>query len=286
MTPVRPLVLLIAPLMMLGLASPSLSQTAKPAPAAAAEATDDLPAGAPRDDYEFVGWCAGALTGHMALYEQVQPTLKQISKRWNTEAADEVDYAAKQVAGRDLLQQFAEAMKAAERASNQAIAPRGARAIAQGRDKWAAIATVDENTRAYSWLNWGLPERCERVAGQLKSRATLMGAVLRDNSKSAVQASAVRAVGERPAEDPAARAAATPSAVIASAPQAAEPQVAAPQTIAPPPAVPNPAPARPAAGPTAKPAAKPAPKPAAKKPASAPTSTAAANGLRGSVRAD
>ena len=162
MTPVRPFALLIAPLMVLGLASPSLAQTAKPAPAAAAEA-DDLPAGAPRDDYEFVGWCAGALTGHMALYEQVQPTLKQISKRWNTEAADEVDYAAKQVAGRDLLQQFAEAMKAAERASNQAIAPRGARAIAQGRDKWAAIATVDENTRAYSWLNWGLPERCERV---------------------------------------------------------------------------------------------------------------------------
>jgi hypothetical protein len=266
MKPVRPLVLLIA----LSLAGPSLAQTATPA------AADDLPAGAPRDDYEFVGWCAGVLTGHMALYEQVQPTLKQISQRWGTEKTDEVDYAAKQVAGRDLLEQFAEAMKAAERASTQTIAPRGARAIALGRDKWAAIATVDENARAYSWLNWGLPERCERVAGQLKSRATLMGAVLRDNSDNAVQASAVRAVGERPPEDAAARSAAKPSAVIASAPEAVEPRI-----VAPTPALAAP---KPAAAAPAKPASKPAVKPAAK-PAAAP-STVAANGLRGSVRAD
>lgn len=285
MTPVRPLVLLIA----LSLASPSLAQTTKPVAvatkaSAAAEAKDDLPPGAPSDDYEFVGWCAGALTGHMALYEQVQPTLKQISKRWGTEAADEVDYAAKQVAGRDLLQQFAEAMKAAEQATTQTIAPRGARAIAQGRDKWAAIATVDANARAYSWLNWGLPERCERVAAQLKSRSALMGAVLRDNSKTAVQASAVRAVGERPAEDEAARAAARPSAVIAAAPEAEEPAVVA---VKPAEAKPAPKPASTSAKPAVKPASKPAPKPAAKKPASASAAeAAAANGLRGAARAD
>jgi hypothetical protein len=242
--------------------------------APAAEAADDLPPGAPRDDYEFVGWCAGALTGHMALYEQVQPTLKEISKRWGTEAQDKIDYAAKQVAGRDLLQQFAEAMKAAEHASNEAIASRGVRAIAQGRDKWAAINTVDEDARAYSWLNWGLPERCERVAGQLKSRATLMGAVLRDNSDHAVQASAVRSVGERPKEDAAARAAATPAAVLAAPTESAEPEIAPKATEPEPPA-------------KSEVKAKPAPKPAATKPAPPPvSSTAVANGLRGSVRAD
>lgn len=278
MTPVRPLALLIA----LSLAAPAMAQTAKPvavATAATAEAKDDLPAGAPRDDYEFVGWCAGALTGHMALYEQVQPTLKQISKRWDTEEADERDYAAKQVVGRDLLQQFAEAMKAAEHASTQTIAPRGARAITMGRDKWAAIATVDDNARAYSWLNWGLPERCERVAGQLKSRATLMGALLRNNSDSAVQASAVRAVGERPAEDPA-LVAASASATVTE--PAARPSVEPPAS--PPPAA-KPV-VTPAAKPATKPATTPAVKPAAPKPAAAPASTAAANGLRGAVKAD
>ena len=61
MKPVRPLVLLIA----LSLAGPSLAQTAKPA-VAATVAADDLPPGAPRDDYEFVGWCAGTLTGTQA----------------------------------------------------------------------------------------------------------------------------------------------------------------------------------------------------------------------------
>jgi hypothetical protein len=267
MTPVRPLVLLIA----LGLAAPALAQTAKPttvAVAAEGADADDLPPGAPRDDYEFVGWCAGALTGHMALYEQVQPTLKQISKRWGTEAADEKDYAAKQVVGRDLLEQFAEAMKAAERASTQTIAPRGQRAIAMGRDKWAAIATVDENARAYSWLNWGLPERCERVAAQLKTRATLMSAVLRDNSDAAVQASAVRAVGDRPAEDRSIVTASTSvtKPAIADAPEAAKPA-----------AKPTPKPAAAPAKPAAKPPAAPTPKPAA---------TAKTNGLRGSITAD
>jgi len=271
MTPVKSLALLIA----LGLASPALAQTTAPVAVATkpvAETTDDLPPGAPRDDYEFVGWCAGALTGHMALYEQVQPTLKQISKRWKTEEEDERNYAAKQVVGRDLLQQFAEAMKAAERASTSTIAPRGQRAIAQGRDKWAAIATVDENARAYSWLNWGLPERCERVAGQLKSRATLMGAILRDNSNNAVQASAVRAVGERPPEDRSIVTASTSVTTPAIAPEPEEPKAAP---------APKPAAATPEK-PAAAPAAKPAPKPVVKKPAS----TAAANGLRGSARAD
>lgn len=280
MTPVRPLVLLIA----LGLAAPALAQPAKPttvAVAAAADAADadDLPAGAPRDDYEFVGWCAGALTGHMALYEQVQPTLKQISKRWGTEATDEKDYAAKQVVGRDLLERFAEAMKAAERANAQtALAPRGQRAIAMGRDKWAAIATVDENARAYSWLNWGLPERCERVAAQLKTRATLMSAVLRDNSDSAVQASAVRAVGERPAED---RSIVTASTSVTTPAIADAPEPEAPKTAAAP--APKPAVAAPAK-PAASPAAKPATKPAA--PAPKPAATAASNGLRGSISTD
>jgi len=51
------------------------------APATAAPkptSEEPVPAGAPSDDYGFVNWCAGALTGHMALYQQVKPELDSL----------------------------------------------------------------------------------------------------------------------------------------------------------------------------------------------------------------
>lgn len=250
---------------------------ASPPPAAVSATQEEpYPADAPQDEYEFVGWCAGVLTGHMALYEQVEPTLLQISKRWNSEERDAETNAAKQKAGRDILSQFADAMRAAEGASAAAIAPNGLRAIAKGRAKWAAVEGVDANTRAYSWMNWGLPRRCEATAAKLKSRATLMGAALRDNSATAIQTSAVRVVDARPDEPtPAKPAAVAPETVPAPAPAPAQPSAAAVAAAAilaptaPPPVQSNAAPAR--AAPSA------APRPSPPRPAATPSQAA---GLR------
>ena len=236
-----------------------------PVPATgAAPQEEPYPADAPQDEYEFVAWCAGILTGHMALYDQVEPTLQQISKRWNSEERDAATNAAKQKAGRDILSQFADAMRAAEGASAAAIAPNGLRAIAKGRAKWAAVDGVDANTRAYSWMNWGLPGRCEATAAKLKSRSTLMGAALRDNSATAIQTSAVRVVDARPEDLVAVKpATAAPETVPAPAPAPAEPSAAAVAAAAilappaPPPVQSNAAPARAAPRPAPRPATTP-----------------------------
>jgi len=158
---------------------------AKPAPAstsatAATTASKDptadaaiVPRGAPVDDYEFVGWCSGILTGHMDLFRRVKPELDAISKRWGTLAEDEKDYVEQRAAGQKAQALFAHAMRAAEAASSREIKPRGQAAIASGLAMWSEIDTVDATNQAYSWLNWGLPARCEKVAGQLEARATL-----------------------------------------------------------------------------------------------------------------
>ena len=47
----------------------------------APDPTDDadvIPKGAPSDDYEFVAWCAGILSGHMELFGRVKPELDDL----------------------------------------------------------------------------------------------------------------------------------------------------------------------------------------------------------------
>ena len=48
--------------------APSATPALPPVTNAVPEAPkDDLPRGAPRDDYQFIGWCEGALATHMQL---------------------------------------------------------------------------------------------------------------------------------------------------------------------------------------------------------------------------
>ena len=56
---------------------PDLATKPEPAPAAA-PAEDRLPTGAPKDDYQFVAWCYGALRGYLDLHDEVMPEVKRI----------------------------------------------------------------------------------------------------------------------------------------------------------------------------------------------------------------
>lgn len=140
---------------------------------------DVLPKGAPSDDYEFVAWCSGILSGHMELFTRVKPELDVISKRWNTLEQDEKDYAIQREAGLKAQAQFTRAMRAAEAASPREITLRGQSALASGVGMWKDINTVDKTNQAYSWLNWGLPARCEKTAASLEQRSTLAAAARR-----------------------------------------------------------------------------------------------------------
>lgn len=151
----------------------------EPRPAAAPAAGEarepgrdpDIPASAPTDDYGFVAWCHGALSGHMELYQRVKPELEKVSPGQDDKPLNQ--------AGRDYLELYAKALKAAEAASPTNIHNRGVQANAAGYRIWAAARTAEPRTQMWSYLMWELPPRCEIAAKRLEERSTLFGQALR-----------------------------------------------------------------------------------------------------------
>ena len=175
------LVALAAPAFALG-QTPATSPAAPAAPAvAAANTPDDIPAGAPKDDYEFTAWCYGLVRQHVELYPKVKPELDAISKRLNSAEEDNKLYAETLNDHRQAMAVLARAIEAAERASPRPINAAGAQAREQGRRMWDNMDTVDKSLQAYSWMNFGVPDRCTRVATALESRSLLFGQALQAN---------------------------------------------------------------------------------------------------------
>lgn len=161
--------------------APAQTPAGDAAPSPDAVYEEPYPAGAPLDDYGLTAWCHGVLSEHMRLYTQVKPELDVISKRWGTLSQDERQQKAQLAAGKKTLTLFAQAMEAAERASPRPISVDGAAAVGKGRAMWAAANFADGRLMAYSWMNWGLPVRCETTAARLKSRSEVLGMALASN---------------------------------------------------------------------------------------------------------
>jgi hypothetical protein len=140
--------------------------------APASDETEDIPAGAPTDDYGFVGWCYGATDEYLKIYNQVLPDLKDIDKTVGSPVQEDVPYAADVALERKALKRFADAMQAAEKASPQPIADQGKAAIAQGRDIWSKAEAMPSRKLADAWLFWGIPVRCETTAKSLRLHPT------------------------------------------------------------------------------------------------------------------
>lgn len=233
------------------LAALTLAQADAPAPnpdgeAPAAAATPqadsdsaDIPKGAPSDDFGFVAWCRGALTGHMALYELVKPELKSI-ERPGEGAADEKLDQEQMKAGREYLALYRRAMIAAEKAHPQ-LHDRGQIVEGEGESIWNAPRAADARTRMWSWLLWELPGRCEIAAKRLETHAGLLGAAFRDTPAAAPLDAGAAAGAPAPADgaSPAATgdapASVAPDASAAPAPADANATGATPGAPAPPP---------------------------------------------------
>jgi hypothetical protein len=141
--------------------APSAATKAAIAESVAANgAPDPLPANAPTDDYEFMGWCTGILTGHMELYTKVKPQLDLISQRWNSVDEDNKQQAAQQIEGRALLARFRRVMATAE-AAKPSLGPVGQASVQAGLDNWSGVEKIDKQAQAYSWMNFGLPVQCD-----------------------------------------------------------------------------------------------------------------------------
>ena len=173
---------------------PAAAEAAPPPPADAAAPAADAPpaeerwpAGAPHDDYQFVGWCYGSLRGYLDLHDQVMPEVTRIETTYRPpgrKLSDDLKvYADMQKDGRRQLKEFQAAMTAAEKASLRPINTVGAAAVQKGRSIWNAGPEITKARIAQEWMSWTLPARCETVATTLEQRAKLMGASFRVNAE-------------------------------------------------------------------------------------------------------
>ena len=154
--------------------APAADSTAPAADSTAAASTEseDVPVGAPTDPYGFVGWCYGATDEYLSIYVKVLPQLKAIDQAFGSPVKEDEPYAADIVAEHKALKRFADAMKAAEKASSQPISTQGQAAIAQGRDIWSKVEAMPDHDLADAWLLWGIPVRCETTAKSLREHPT------------------------------------------------------------------------------------------------------------------
>jgi hypothetical protein len=156
----------------------ALAIAAEAAPEAPAR-DPEIPASAPVDDYGFVAWCHGALSGHMAL----RPLVKQELDTLSPAPAD--DDEKQKAAGDMYLKLYSEAMAAAEKASPTAIKPRAQAASARGYGIWTAARNAEPRTRMWSYLMWELPPRCEIAAKRLEEKSALFAEALRTSPTAA-----------------------------------------------------------------------------------------------------
>lgn len=197
----------------LAIALALLAQDAAPAadaaPTAPPSVEDRLPTGAPKDDYQFVAWCYGALRGYLDLHDEVMPEVKRIEGQFRkpgTSLADDLKvYDDMQADGRAKLKLFQSALTSAEKASTRPINLVGAQAVRQGRSVWMVGPEVTKARKAQEWMSWALPARCEKVAGELETRSKLLGATLKANAPKEETPSATdESLAAEPAPPPAA----------------------------------------------------------------------------------
>lgn len=169
--------------------APEAAQPAPDAPTATTAAEERLPTGAPRDDYQFVAWCYGALRGYLDMHDEMMPEVTRIETQFRkpgTKLEDDLKvYADMQKTGRNQLKAFQATLTAAERASVRPINTVGANAVRLGRQIWNTGPEVTKARKAQEWMSWSLPARCETISASLETRAKLMGAGFRVNERPA-----------------------------------------------------------------------------------------------------
>jgi hypothetical protein len=130
-----------------------------------------FPAGAPTDDYGLVGWCYGALTGHMGLYKTVMPEVERIERAFPDPAVPIEEalkgYTEQHALGAKDLDMFKSALDAADKGDPKAHAAARKASIELGLGSWKGADTANRRTLAQLWMSWELPARCEPTAQRL-----------------------------------------------------------------------------------------------------------------------
>jgi hypothetical protein len=131
---------------------------------------DPFPSGAPTDDYGFMGWCYGALAGHLALYDKVLPQVRRIEGEF-PDAGTPLDkvmdgYRVQHLRGEKILASYERALDVLEGTGKTGGVDRAA-AVAKGREAWTGADTAEPRQLAQTWMSWALPDRCQATAARL-----------------------------------------------------------------------------------------------------------------------
>ncbi len=146
------------------------------------------PVSPPTDDYGYVGWCFGAVSGYVDLYDRAMPEVIRIERAWPTPGTEENIKEVYPAQKRDAIASlalFGRAIEAAEKASPTPIAQQGAAAIKKGRGVWTGATSVPKAQLAQFWMSWSPPARCEETAKALEARSNLFGQALTANAAAA-----------------------------------------------------------------------------------------------------
>lgn len=191
------------------------------------------PVSAPSDDYGYVGWCFGAVSGYVDLYDRAMPEVIRIERAWPTPSTEEnirEVYPAQKREAVASLALFGRAIEAAEKASPTTIAQQGAAAIKKGRGVWTGATSVPKAQLAQFWMSWSPPRKCEETARALEARSLLFGQALTANSAAPAPAAAPEPAAT---PEPAALAEAAPTPPVETPVEsAADDAVAAVETAA------------------------------------------------------
>jgi hypothetical protein len=165
---------------------------------------DVIPEGAPKDDYEFVAWCHGALAGQIELDPIVEKDMDAIEGKAKAakRKADDAEIAKEH---KRYLALYEKALSAAEKASPVAIHEKGVDAELLGYKIWGPTRNKAPVWRMIDWGNWEVPPHCEKAAKRLYDRATLLGVALKTEEQPAAAPSAAKDAGGPPPTEPAAK---------------------------------------------------------------------------------
>ena len=165
---------------------PRPAQPSEPPPTPApAPVLGQSAASAPTDDYGYVAWCYGAVSGYVDLYDTAMPEVTRIERAFPTPSTEEnisKVYPEQRDAAKASLTAYQDAMTAAEKASPQPINVRGGQAINRGRGIWAAARTVTKAQLGQFWMGWAAPADCDTRAKTLLTRSNLFGQALSFNA--------------------------------------------------------------------------------------------------------
>ena len=194
---------------------PPAAADATPVATQGQEDPDYLPKGAPSDDFGFVAWCDGVLSGHMDLAAHLADVLP----------LDDVQ----QDIGHAYLRGYASAMAGSPEGKTEEGKKRAEAARLDGWSRWeAARDTPDRNLAVNTYLAYQLPGRCEHAAERLSHNPQLFAR--------APSAEDVEAMG---ANTVMGRADAVSAHTQPPAPMPASPPMQAPAAVTPPPAAVN-----------------------------------------------